>query len=66
MTLAEYIKQFGDLDAAKLFGVKERTAASWRRGERRPRPEVAASIVAATGGEVTLDGIYGPHDLDAA
>lgn len=58
MRLKDYIEKHGDSECARIFGVKERTAASWRRLERMPRPEQARKIVAATGGEVGMSGIY--------
>ena len=58
MTLSEYIKHKGDAEAARILGIKIRTAASWRRGERMPRPEQARRIVSLTGGEVSLADIY--------
>lgn len=58
MTLSQYIREIGDGKAGEIFGVSERTAASWRRGERRPRPEAARRIVAASNGLLTLDVIY--------
>jgi DNA-binding transcriptional regulator YdaS (Cro superfamily) len=65
MRLNKYIEAIGDAAAAELFGVKERTAASWRRGERRPRPEQAAVIVEASRGKVSYAEIYAP-DAEAA
>jgi len=35
--LPVFIETVGDAEAARLFGVAERTAASWRRRERYPR-----------------------------
>jgi DNA-binding transcriptional regulator YdaS (Cro superfamily) len=58
MDLKTYLKQMGDSEAARLFGVKPRTILSWRRGERRPRPSQAARIVEVTQGEVSYEGIY--------
>jgi len=45
MNLIEYIKKIGDEAAAKEFNIKPRTAASWRRLERRPSYEAARKIV---------------------
>lgn len=56
MRLSDYIKRVGDARAARLFGVKVRTAAAWRRGERMPRKEHAAVIVRKS--PVTYAGIY--------
>jgi transcriptional regulator with XRE-family HTH domain len=58
MTLSQYIKNIGDAQCAKLFGVKERTVASWRRGENYPRANKAREIVVLTKGAVSLDGIF--------
>ena len=58
MRLTDYIKEHGDAACAATFGVKERTTASWRRGERTPRPEQARRIVVATGGTVSMSDIY--------
>lgn len=63
MTLSDYIKEVGDAEAGRLFGVGERTAASWRRGERRPRPEKAREIVVATGGKVSFSDCYAPSSV---
>jgi hypothetical protein len=57
MRLPEYIKQLGDRKFAKLVKVTPRTAASWRRMERRPKAEKAQEIVEKT--PVTMEGIYG-------
>jgi DNA-binding transcriptional regulator YdaS (Cro superfamily) len=58
MRLQDFIKTVGDATAAKLFGVKERTAMSWRLGDRRPRPAKAAEIVRMTKGKVGFTDIY--------
>ena len=58
MKLSEYIAREGNEAAALRFGVKEGTAKAWRYGYRRPTPEAAMRIVAATGGEVSLADIY--------
>lgn len=57
MRLDEYIKQIGAAKFARMFKVAPRTAQSWQRLERRPRPEKAQEIVEKT--PVTMDGIYG-------
>lgn len=61
-TLPRFIDEIGDERAAELFGVKVRTVAGWRRGERIPRPKRALQIIAATNrhpaGPVGWDGIY--------
>ena len=54
--LAEYIAEVGDEKAAAMFGVKTRTAKSWRLGDRYPRPEQAKVIVENS--PVTYEGIY--------
>jgi hypothetical protein len=58
MTLPTYIAQMGDEKAARLFGVKTRTAMSWRLRTRFPRPEQARVITERS--PVTMDGIYSP------
>jgi DNA-binding transcriptional regulator YdaS (Cro superfamily) len=58
MELSAFIEEVGDEKAAKLFGVKVRTAASWRRRERIPRPKQVPNIVRASKGKVTLEGVY--------
>lgn len=55
MKLTEYIASIGDTEASQLFGIKERTAKSWRLGERRPRPEQAKEIVRLTRNLVKLE-----------
>jgi DNA-binding transcriptional regulator YdaS (Cro superfamily) len=58
MLLSDFIKQLGDEAAAELFGVKPRTAQSWRLGERFPRPKQAREVVERTKGEVSLEEVY--------
>lgn len=60
MKLKAYIEWKGEPYCAELFGVKIRTIASWRRGERRPRPDQANEIVRLTRGTVQLEDIYVP------
>lgn len=59
MLLKEFIEQTGDAVSAELFGVKERTTASWRRGERMPRHKQAELIVKATDGVVSYAECFG-------
>lgn len=66
MNLRDYIKSVGDSRAAELFGVEERTAASWRRGERSPRPKTAATIVSVTQGEVSFAEVYQADSAEVA
>ena len=58
MDLKTYINQIGDEEAARLFGVSVRTAASWRRGERIPRPTRALVIEVATKRKVKIADCY--------
>ena len=58
MNLRDFLKEIGDNTAAKLIGVKPRTIASWRRGERFPRPDQVARILRASKGRVDYKGIY--------
>lgn len=60
MTLAEFIRERGDRCCAQLFGVKERTVASWRRGENLPRATKAREIVGLT--SLQMSDIYGGRD----
>lgn len=57
MNLKDFIASVGDEKAAKMFGVKIRTAAAWRRGERIPHSTHAKRIMKKS--PVTPDGIYG-------
>ena len=57
MRLPDYIKQIGVNRFAKQFKLNPRTVLSWQRMERRPRPEIAQTIVEKT--PVTMEGIYG-------
>jgi len=45
----EYIKTHGDEHCAEQFGVTRRAVASYRHGERRPRPAKAKDISARCG-----------------
>lgn len=58
MTLIEYIRKHGDSRCAELFEVKQRTVASWRRGENFPRAKKAREIIDRTDGQVSMDDIY--------
>jgi len=68
-TLPEFIEMVGDQAAADLFGVKKRTAQSWRLRSRFPRPEQSNRIVEKTAwhecGPVTHKGIYSMKDSAA-
>jgi hypothetical protein len=57
-SLSAYITQLGDEEFATRYGIKVRTAASWRRHERCPRPEEAKRLVEKSSGELTMDIIY--------
>lgn len=59
MTLSEYISTMGDEAAAKVLGISERAAKSYRLGKRTPRPEKAKQIVRRSRGKLSLDTIYG-------
>lgn len=50
MLLTDFIELVGDEAAAELFDAKVRTVASWRRGERVPRPAQAIYIAEKTKG----------------
>lgn len=66
MRLSDFIRQHGDTHCAALFSVKERTVASWRRGENFPRAAKAREIVEITGGVVSLAGIFMESHEDSA
>lgn len=68
MTLVEFVEKHGDAYCAALFRVKERTVASWRRGENLPRFKKAREIVDTTQGVVGMDDIYRatPHQAERA
>lgn len=42
--LQDYLAEIGDARFSALSGIKPRTVAAWRRGERIPRPEIWAEI----------------------
>jgi DNA-binding transcriptional regulator YdaS (Cro superfamily) len=65
MKLSQYISSVGDAAAAELFGVEERTAASWRKLTRSPRPEKAREIVKATKGKVSFSDCYEEREVAA-
>jgi DNA-binding transcriptional regulator YdaS (Cro superfamily) len=58
MDLPSFIKSVGDEAAARLFGVKLRTVASWKYGERTPHGKRAAEIERLTKGKVRVTEIY--------
>lgn len=58
MSLSAFIKTIGNTAAARLFGVSEGTAKSWRYGYRKPATDRAQEIVRLTEGRVTWEGIY--------
>lgn len=57
MNLPDYIRQTTPTAFAKQFGIEERVAVSYMYGARKPRPELAARIVAAT--PLKWEDIYG-------
>lgn len=66
MTLSDYISETGDDVAALRFCVSERTAASWRRGERFPRPDKAFEIERITAGAVSFAECFERSTVQAA
>jgi hypothetical protein len=62
LTLCEFITAHGDDVVAGWCGVKARTAGSWRRGERLPRPEKARVLVGKSQGRLTMVDIYGASE----
>jgi hypothetical protein len=59
MTLQDYIATVGDKTAAKVLGITERAARSYRLGTRLPRPERAQQMVRRSQGRLTMQAIYG-------
>lgn len=61
MDLKTFLESFeSDKQAGLVLGVKERTVASWRRGERIPRPKQADRLVES--GLISYEEIYRPSD----
>lgn len=60
MDLRTYLKAAGDETVAARIGVKPRTVASWRRGERMPRPDQARRLVDLSDGALTWSDVYAP------
>jgi len=54
LRLKQFIEENDAQLLADLLGVHIRTVDSWRKGIRRPAPEMAAAIEKATLGKVTL------------
>lgn len=63
LSLPDFIAEIGDERAAELFDVTVRTAQSWRRRERYPRPIQARLIVARSDGRVDYAGIFGEDPI---
>jgi hypothetical protein len=61
MELAAFIQKHSDEVAAQMFGVKKRTASSWRRFERAPTPSQSLKIIEISDGVVDWEGIYHPY-----
>lgn len=59
MDFKKYLTELGDDEASTRYKTKPRTVASWRRGERVPRPEKARLIVRIEQGKISLSDIYG-------
>ena len=62
MNLKTYIKKNGVEACAASWGYKPRRVQSWLYGQRIPSPAAANKVVALTGGEVSLAGIYANND----
>lgn len=62
MNLREYIEKTGEARVAVALNVSLWTVRSWRLGTRTPRTKHANKLVAISGGEVTLAGIYAPSN----
>lgn len=57
MTLSEYIRKTSPAVFAKQFEIEERVAVSYMYEARKPKPELAARIVAQT--PLKWEDIYG-------
>lgn len=66
MRLNEYLSSRGDDVVAGLVGVTVRTVASWRYGERIPRPHHARKLVETSDGCLTLADVYASSEQAAA
>jgi uncharacterized protein YjcR len=53
ITLQQFIEELGDDKAAEVLGVKVRTVASWRRGERWPRSRAISALIERSGGRLS-------------
>ena len=62
MNLKLYLKAIGDEECARLYGVKRRTARSWREGTRVPRVRVGLKIIKTTKHRVRFEDIYGERE----
>ena len=62
MNLKTYIKKHGHESLAARWGFSPRRVQSWLYGQRIPSPAAANKVVALTGGEVSLAGIYANND----
>lgn len=58
MNLVLFIEQLGDKKAADVLGAKVRTVKSWRLRVRFPRHTIAQDLIRASGGKLTMKGIY--------
>lgn len=61
MNLRQYIEKTGEARVAVALGVSLWTVRSWRLDTRKPRSGHANKLVATSGGEVSLAGIYAPQ-----
>jgi len=59
VTLPEWVGEVGDSEVARLCGVSQRCAQSWRLRDRLPSPGHAVTIIRVSGGLVDWPGIYG-------
>lgn len=58
MTLREFIEDRGDEAVARAVGVKARTTADWRRGQRKPLPKYIPQLLEVGRGVLTTESIY--------
>jgi DNA-binding transcriptional regulator YdaS (Cro superfamily) len=63
LTLREWVTEVGGARAAaETLAVAEVTVWKWLSGERRPRPELAAKIEAASDGRVRKESLIWPDE----
>jgi len=57
-TLEQYILKYGDSAASQNLAITERSAAAYRRGERRPRPKDIPKLINLSRGELSFASFF--------